>query len=157
MARHGRDCHVWWSDNVNGDSVHMNQADLIADFVGRRTWAVVGVSANPMKFGRRIYQDLRRAGYRVYAVNPHVTEILGDRVYPNLAALPERPDVVDLVVPPSVSEMIVKEAAAAGIRRVWMQPGAESPQAIEFCRASGIEVVAHACAMVEKRIWNDPQ
>ncbi|WP_423223493.1 CoA-binding protein [Candidatus Amarolinea aalborgensis] len=135
----------------------MNQADLIADFVGRPTWAVVGVSANPTKFGRRIYQDLRRAGYRVYAVNPHETEILGDRVYPNLAALPERPDVIDLVVPPSVSEMIVKEAAAAGIRRVWMQPGAESQRAIDFCRASGIEVVAHACAMVEKRIWNDPQ
>lgn len=135
----------------------MNQADLIADFVGRRTWAVVGVSANPTKFGRRIYQDLRRAGYRVYAVNPHETEILGDRVYPNLAALPERPDVIDLVVPPSVSELIVKEAAAAGIRRVWMQPGAESQRAIDFCRASGIEVVAHACAMVEKRIWNDPQ
>jgi len=135
----------------------LNQADLIADFVGRPTWAVVGVSANPTKFGRRIYQDLRRAGYRVYAVNPHETEILGDRVYPNLAALPERPDVIDLVVPPSVSEMIVKEAAAAGIRRVWMQPGAESQRAIDFCRASGIEVVAHACAMVEKRIWNDPQ
>ena len=135
----------------------MNQAELIADFVGRRTWAIVGVSANPTKFGHRIYRDLRRAGYRVYAVNPHETEILGDRVYPNLAALPERPDVIDLVVPPSVSEMIVKEAAAAGIRRVWMQPGAESQRAIDFCRASGIEVVAHACAMVEKRIWNDPQ
>ena len=135
----------------------LDQASLISDFVGRRVWAIVGVSANPAKFGHRIYRDLRRAGYRVYAVNPHDTEILGDRVYPNLAALPERPDVVDLVVPPSVSEMIVKEAAAAGIRRVWMQPGAESQRAIEFCRASGIEVVAHACAMVEKRIWNDPQ
>lgn len=135
----------------------MNQAELIADFVGRRTWAIVGVSANPTKFGHRIYRDLRRAGYRVFAVNPHEAEVLGDPVYPNLAALPERPDVVDLVVPPSVSEMIVKEAAAAGIRRIWMQPGAESQRAIDFCRASGIEVVAHACAMVEKRIWNDPQ
>ncbi len=135
----------------------MNQAELIADFVGRRTWAIVGVSANPTKFGHRIYRDLRRAGYRVFAINPHEAEVLGDPVYPNLAALPERPDVVDLVVPPSVSEMIVKEAAAAGIRRIWMQPGAESQRAIDFCRASGIEVVAHACAMVEKRIWNDPQ
>lgn len=135
----------------------MNQAELIADFVGRRTWAIVGVSANPTKFGHRIYRDLRRAGYRVFAVNPHEAEVLGDPVYPNLAALPERPDVVDLVVPPSVSEMIVKEAAAAGIRRIWMQPGAESQRAIDFCRASGIEVVAQACAMVEKRIWNDPQ
>ncbi len=135
----------------------MNQAELIADFVGRRTWAIVGVSANPTKFGHRIYRDLRRAGYRVFAINPHEAEVLGDPVYPNLAALPERPDVVDLVVPPSVSEMIVKEAAAAGIRRIWMQPGAESQRAIDFCRASGIEVVAQACAMVEKRIWNDPQ
>jgi len=135
----------------------LNQAELIADFVGRRTWAIVGVSANPTKFGHRIYRDLRRAGYRVFAINPHEAEVLGDPVYPNLAALPERPDVVDLVVPPSVSEMIVKEAAAAGIRRIWMQPGAESQRAIDFCRASGIEVVAHACAMVEKRIWNDPQ
>jgi predicted CoA-binding protein len=129
----------------------------MADFVSHRTWAIVGVSANPAKFGHRIYRDLRRAGYRVYAVNPHEAEILGDPVYPALAALPEQPDVVDLVVPPAVTEMIVKEAAAAGIQRIWMQPGAESEQAIAFCRASGIDVVAHACAMVEKRIWNDPQ
>lgn len=135
----------------------LDQASLISDFVGRRVWAIVGVSANPAKFGHRIYRDLRRAGYRVYAVNPHETEILGDRVYPNLAALPELPEVVDLVVPPHVSEQIVEEALAAGVRRIWMQPGAESRQALAFCQASGIEVLAHACAMVEKRIWNDPQ
>lgn len=75
---------------------------LIDEFINLRTWAVVGVSTNPAKFGHKVYRDLRRAGYHVYAVNPHLDMVLGDPVYPNLAALPEQPDVVNLVVPPEV-------------------------------------------------------
>lgn len=128
-------------------------AELIDEFVNLRTWAVVGVSANPAKFGYKVYRDLRRAGYWVYAVNPHLATVLGEPVYPNLAALPVQPDVVNLVVPPVVTEQVVQDAYAAGIRRIWMQPGASSPAAIEYCDAHGMAVVDHACAMIEKRYW----
>ena len=128
-------------------------ATLIADFTHRRVWAVVGVSANPHKFGYRVFRDLRQAGYRVYGVNPRVQEVDGETIYPSLESLPERPEVVDLVVPPAVTEQIVQECARLGLERVWMQPGAESEAAIEYCRRHGIQVVHDACAMVEKLHW----
>jgi predicted CoA-binding protein len=128
-------------------------ASLIEDFVNRRVWAVVGVSTDPAKFGYRIFRSLREAGYRVYGVNPNAREIDGEAIYPSLAALPERPDVVDIVVPPMVTEQIVRDCAELGLCRVWMQPGAESEAAIRFCQEHGIAVVYGACAMVEKRRW----
>lgn len=130
---------------------------LIADFTGRRVWAIVGVSTNPEKYGYRIFQSLRAAGYRAYGVNPNTQAVEGERVYPSLADLPERPEVVDVVVPPAVTEEIVRECDRLGLRRVWLQPGAESEAAIRFCREHGIAVVHHACAMVHKRTWPSPE
>lgn len=126
---------------------------LISDFVGRRVWAIVGASQDRRKFGNIIYHNLREAGYIVYPVNPKGGELDGEVVYPSLAALPETPQVVDLVVPPKVGEQVVVEAHQLGISRVWMQPGAESQNAIDFCHEHGIQVVHHACAMVHRRRW----
>jgi predicted CoA-binding protein len=131
-------------------------AALIADFTHRRVWAVVGVSADTRKFGYRVFKDLRQAGYRVYGVNPNLEELDGETIYPSLESLPERPEVVDLVVPPAVTEQVVQECARLGLTRVWMQPGAESEAAIEYCRRHGIQVVHDACAMVEKFRWPGP-
>lgn len=129
------------------------QAELIRDFVARRTWALVGFSTNPAKYGNIIYHNLRGAGYTLYPVNPRGGEYQGAVVFRSLAELPERPEVVNVVVPPRVSSQIVRECAALGITRVWMQPGAESLEAIQFCQQNGIEVVYNACAMVHKHRW----
>ncbi|HOG47728.1 MAG TPA: CoA-binding protein [Anaerolineae bacterium] len=130
-----------------------DQATLIADFVGRRIWAVVGVSQNPTKFGYRIFRNLREAGYRVYGVNPNAQQVDGQTIYPSLESLPERPEVIDVVVPPAATEQVIQDCARLGLRRVWLQPGAESPAAVAYCRAHGIAVVYDACAMVEKKRW----
>ena len=129
------------------------QSSLIADFVGRRTWAVVGASADPAKFGNQIFCVLRAAGYRVYGVNPNTPVIDCEPTYATLEALPERPEVVNVVVPPRVTEQIVRQCAALGLTRVWLQPGAESPEAVRYCREHGIAVVYDACAMVHRKIW----
>jgi predicted CoA-binding protein len=116
---------------------------LIASFLDRKNvFAVVGVSRDPTKYGHRVYRDLRSAGYKVYAINPNASEILGDRCYPSLEALPVKPDVVDVVVPPRVTEAVVKTCKKLGIKKVWMQPGSESEKAIEFCEKNDIEVVS---------------
>ena len=128
-------------------------AALIADFVNRRIWAVVGVSADPKKYGYRIYRSLHEAGYRVYGVNPNTRVVDGETIYPSLAALPERPEVVDLVVPPPVSEQVVAECARLGLLRVWLQPGAESEAVLRLCRQYGMAVVYGACAMVHRKHW----
>ena len=126
---------------------------LIRAFTGERVWAVVGASTNPEKFGNKVFRTLRAAGYTVYGVNPRGGEIDGERLYPSLADLPVKPAVVDLVVPPRVTDGVVRECAELGLSRVWMQPGAESEEAIAFCQAQGIDVVYGACAMVRKRTW----
>lgn len=131
-------------------------AALVDECVAERTWAVVGASRDPRKFGHRITLDLHRAGYTVYPVNPHGGTVDGLPIYPSLAALPERPAVVDIVVPPAVSAQILRECAALGITRVWLQPGAESPEVIALGERLGLRVVHHACVMLEKRRWESP-
>ncbi len=126
--------------------------DLIREFLRRENiFAVVGVSRNPAKYGHQVYKDLKEAGYTVYAVNPNIDEVLGDRCYHSLHELPRKPDVVDTVVPPGVTERIVEECKELGIERVWMQPGSESERAIRFCESNNIKVVHDVCVMIKRR------
>lgn len=127
--------------------------ELIREFVDQRIWAVVGASADRSKYGNRLFRDLRQGGYTVYPVNPKGGEIEGVRAYPSLADLPQRAQVVDIVVPPKVTEEIVHQCAELGLNRVWMQPGAESEEAIAFCHRHHIKVVHHTCAMLHKKQW----
>jgi len=124
---------------------------LILEFLNKKNvFAVVGASRNPKKYGHQVYKDLRKAGYRVYPVNPNADEILGDRCYPSIEDLPVKPDVVDIVVPPKITERVVKTCRKLGIRKVWMQPGSESEAAIKFCEENGMDVVHGVCVMVER-------
>jgi predicted CoA-binding protein len=126
--------------------------NLITDFLNtQNVFAVVGVSKNPAKYGHQVYIDLKEAGYVAYAVNPTIDEVLGDRCYHSLSELPEKPDVVDTVVPPAVTEQIVVECKELGIARVWMQPGSESEKALNFCLENDIKVVHDVCVMVKRR------
>jgi len=125
---------------------------LIMEFLHKKNvFAVVGASRNPKKYGHQVYKDLRNAGYRVYPVNPNANEVLGDKCYPSLEDLPVKPDVADLVVPPKVTEQVVKTCKRLGIEKVWMQPGSESETAINFCKENEIDVVHGVCVMVERR------
>ena len=119
----------------------MNE-ELIKVFLDKRNvFAVVGASRDPKKYGYQVYKDLKGAGYKVYPVNPNAQEILGDKCYPSLEKLPVKPDVVNVVVPPKVTEHLVETCKKLGITKVWMQPGSESEKAIKFCEENGINVV----------------
>lgn len=115
------------------------------------TFAVVGASTNPDKYGNKAYRALKRHGKTVYPINPRAAEIDGDTCYPSIAAenLPEKPEVVVSVVPPAITETLVGELAAQGIQNLWMQPGAESPAAIAEAERLGIATVhSGPCIMV---------
>ena len=128
--------------------------DDIDRLINLRTWAVVGASNNPDKYGCKIFNSLREAGYKVYPINPKDPEVAGAAAYPRLGDLPEIPDVVDVVVPPKAGVGIVEDAFAKGVRNIWFQPGSESIEAVELARAKGMTVVSGGpCAMVERRMW----
>ncbi|MBI4580491.1 MAG: CoA-binding protein [Planctomycetes bacterium] len=120
----------------------------IQGFLAFQTFAVVGVSEDPEKYGHIVYHDLKDKGFKLFAVNPRLEKLGDDACYPSLKALPEPVDGAVLVVPPPVTEQVVREAAEAGIPRVWMQPGSESDAALQFCEANNILAVHDVCIMI---------
>lgn len=117
----------------------------ITEFLQQKKIAVVGVSRNKDKFGNMIYRELKNAGYQVMAVNPNADMVEGDRCYAGLGALPEKPDGVILVIPAKQGVEIVEEAARLGIRYVWVQQGAESPEIEKRCKELGLVAVSGEC------------
>ncbi|MFB6089207.1 MAG: CoA-binding protein, partial [Candidatus Aenigmatarchaeota archaeon] len=102
---------------------------------------------NPDKYGYKVWKDLKKSGYEVYPVNPKASEIEGEKCYSSLEDLPQKPDVVNIVVPPEITERIVKQCDEMNIKKVWMQPGSESAKAMKFCKENGINVLSNICVM----------
>jgi len=126
----------------------------VRDALGRaRTIAVVGLSDKPERDSNEVARYLQSQGYRIVPVNPLLPEVLGERSYPSLAAIPPevRVDIVDVFrrsdqVPPVVDEAIARKAPV-----VWMQLGVENADAAAKARAAGITVFENLCIMVQHR------
>ena len=123
---------------------------LIREVLAMRRFAVVGASRDSTKFGYKVYQALKQAGYDVYAVNPNADEIDGDPCYPLLDNIPGYVECVVTVVPPEITFEIVHQAGRLKIPYTWMQPGSESESAVIEAVSYGIQVVhGGPCIMVE--------
>jgi predicted CoA-binding protein len=110
-----------------------------------KNWAVVGDVLNEEKYAYKIVNRLNKGNYNVYKVNPRSKS---DLVYHSLGEVPEKIDVIDLVIHPKVGINVIKEAKELGIDKVLIQPGAESEEILEFCKENGIH--AHqGCVLVE--------
>src|SRR4030042_2499316 len=99
--------------------------DLIKEFMAQKRFAVVGATDNAEKYGHQIFKNLKNRGYEVYPVNPRVKELEGIRCYPSLADIPVKVDVVDFVVPPNVTEEILKKCKELRLSCVWLQRSEE--------------------------------
>lgn len=117
-------------------------------FLAQKTLALVGASRSGKKFGNAVLKELTAKGYRVLPVHHEAPDIDGHQAYASLAELPERPGGVVVVVPPDRAEQVVKDAAAAGIGRVWLQQGASSPAALATAASLGLDVVHGECILM---------
>ncbi|OPZ20357.1 MAG: hypothetical protein BWZ10_00678 [candidate division BRC1 bacterium ADurb.BinA364] len=133
------------------ENVVSGEEGAIEEFLNCAVFAVAGVSSNPEKFGARVYRDLLAAGKRVYGINPRLKQLDGETIYAGIEDLPETPDVLTLVVPAKIGLELARAARARGVRRVWMQPGAESEELLAFCRDAGIQTVHDQCVMIRLR------
>jgi predicted CoA-binding protein len=123
--------------------------ELIRDFMSAGPYAVVGASTDRDKYGNKVLRAYQQHGQEVYPINPRADVIEGLKAYPNLAAVPVKVRGVSIITPPQITERVVEEAAAAGAQFVWMQPGAESPEAIRKAQALGLKVIADgSCYLV---------
>ena len=113
-------------------------------------FAVAGASANRSKYGNKVLRAYLQRGYPVVAIHPTELSVEGTPTFPNLASATQPIESLSIVTPPSVTQQIVTEAIACGVKNLWMQPGAEHPQAIASAQAAGL-VVIHGgpCLLVQ--------
>lgn len=122
--------------------------DLIRETLKMKRWAVVGATNDPARYGYKIFRVLADRGYDVLPVHPSLAEIDGTRVHRSVADLPEKPEVVDMVVNPKIGLNVMPQIADAGIKYVWMQPGTRSEAIRDFARNNGIQLIED-CVLVQ--------
>ena len=121
----------------------------IEEFLKAQAFGVVGASSDRSKYGNRVLRCYQEHGLKAVPVNPREKDIEGTPCVASVSDLPDDVTSISVITPPQVTEQIVEQAASKGIRNVWMQPGAESPHAVSFCRQHGINVIADgSCILV---------
>jgi predicted CoA-binding protein len=116
-------------------------------FWTQRAYAFVGNSARK-PFPRISYGEAKKRGKTVFPVDPSAAEVEGDRTFADLSSLPEKVDGVVIEVPAEETAGWVERAAAAGLKRVWIHDGCETPEALELGRQKGLEVLTGHCAVM---------
>ena len=124
----------------------------VADFLAGKRIVVAGVSRTGSAPANAIFRRLQQCGHEAIPVNPNASELEGARTYPSLAAVPGEVHGVLIAAHPSVGAVIVREAAARGIRRIWFHrsfgAGSVSPEALAACRELGIEPIVGGCPLM---------
>ena len=138
---------------------HQNPSDqeLTRLLTDATTIAMVGASSDPDKASYGIMQKLQKAGYRVIPVNPHETEILGERSYPSLIDVPERIDIVDVFRRAEDTPGIADEAVTIGARALWLQSGITSEEAAARATKGGLMTVMDTCIGVTHSLLRIPK
>lgn len=116
-------------------------------FTAQKTLALVGVSRT-RGFGNTLFRHLKTQGYRLFPVNALADTVEGEPCFHRLDDIPEPVQGVIAVVPPAQTKTIVDDCARLGIKHLWMQPGAESEDAVALCHEKGIAVVAGKCLLM---------
>ena len=115
--------------------------DRIERFLAGAPHAVVGASTNRDKYGNKVLRAYVQNQREVYPVNPNAASVQGLTAYPDLMALPVVPHGISIITPPAVTEGIVVQAIELAIEHIWMQPGAESIEAVRRAEAAGLSVI----------------
>ncbi len=118
-------------------------------FFDSPAFGVVGASTLREKYGNKVLRCYLQHGRKAVPVNPREKQIEGIPCAANVDALPADVTSISVITPPKITEEVVEAAIKKGIRNVWMQPGAESAQAIARCEQAGVNVIGDgSCLLV---------
>ena len=127
----------------------MTIQDQIKQFLASPAFGVVGASTNRDKYGNKVLRCYLQNGKNAVPVNPNEAAIEGISCAATINDLPPNVQSISMITPPAVTARLVPLALAKGIKNIWMQPGAEHPEAVAFCRVNGINVIADgSCILV---------
>ncbi len=118
-----------------------NIESATAKFLAAHSFAVAGASRDRSKYGNKVFQALVASGRTVYPLNPSSPEVEGHMAKVKIAELPEVPESLSIVTPPHVTREFIQQAIAAGVKHIWMQPGAEDLQSSNLAREAGLNVI----------------
>lgn len=107
----------------------------------KEVWAVIGITDKTERFGYKIPKLLEEKNYKVYGVNPKLDELEGIKVYKNLSQVPEKIDVINMIVNPKFAKIYLEEAKELGIKNVFFQPGSYQEETIEYAKELGFNIV----------------
>lgn len=107
----------------------------------KEVWVVIGITDKTERFGYKIPKLLEEKNYKVYGVNPKLDELEGTKVYKNLSQVPEKIDVINMIVNPKFAKTYLEEAKELGIKNVFFQPGSYQEETIEYARELGFNIV----------------
>ena len=133
--------------------MHAFDAELREVLSRARTIAVVGLSDKPERDSNEVARYLKAQGYRIVPVNPMLSEVLGERSYPSISAIPKEVpiDIVDIFRRSDQVPPVVDEALGRGVKVIWMQLGVEHAEATAKARGAGATVYENLCIMVQHR------
>ena len=134
----------------------MPSQDQIKAFLSGKRFAVIGASQDRSKYGNKVLRVYTQNNLDVVPVNPTADEIEGLTAYRDLPSIPGAIDGISIVTPPRVTETVVAQALSLGIKNIWMQPGAESSEAVELAQHAGANVIAGGpCILVALQYQGD--
>jgi len=113
----------------------------------QNTVIILGASPHRRRFSNKALRCYRDLGYRVFPIHPAAESIEGEKVYPDLASLPEKVAVLLVYVRPEIALQKIDDAVEAGVREVVLNPGTVSPELVTRCEELGL-VVREECAIV---------
>jgi uncharacterized protein len=130
----------------------LSEQERIRKFLSGKRFAVVGASQDRAKYGNKVLRVYQQNHLEVVPINPAGGQIEGLEAVTDLASLAEPVDGISIVTPPAVTKKVVEQAIQLSIKNIWMQPGAENPEAIEAAERAGANVIAGGpCVLVALR------
>ena len=126
----------------------MTTLATIESFLSTRKLAIIGVSRNPKKFGRQVYDALKKKGFTVYGVNPNAENLNGDPCYKDIASLPDEVDRVFIVTPPEKTAENVSMALDKGIKNIWIQQKSDTGEALELLKDKDVNLIHNQCLLM---------
>jgi predicted CoA-binding protein len=121
------------------------------DFWGFGSYAVIGDTRAKRAFPKITYQNLKKLGKTVYAVDPGGVKLGEDAVHADLAELPVLPEAAVLEVPKDQTAAWVQRVADAGIGNVWIHQQTDTPEALRLAKERGLRVEHGTCAVMYVR------
>jgi predicted CoA-binding protein len=122
-----------------------NQVD---NFFNLDSFALIGVSRDPKKFGNTLFKEMKSNKLNVYPIHPELEKVGEDKCYRDLKSLPVKPAALIITANKNKTLETVKDAVNSGIKNIWIQLMSNTPEAIAYCKNNDVNLISKECVFM---------